>query len=234
MYADGNWQAVEGVLSKDMATVGEYLQIWKLLKLSTTKVVSVVFNLNNKEATTADILQRHPICWASSQRSHTVSSMLRHEAFNSLSAQLSTGWKCTTSQIKAPTCTHCTTTHQFIWLQQQKRSILGIEVWSGWRTLWDAVLHPRNRHPLSWNGPVTNSVGLAQLTPHQCQTFTILTYTNGVWPLLQLVNVAQKNTPLTMLFFTVQSIDLPSAWCDGSGWQDNQMVAQHLPRSHAA
>ena len=39
--------------------------------------------------------------------------MLRHEAFNSLSAQLSTGWKCTTSQIKAPTCTHCTTTHQF-------------------------------------------------------------------------------------------------------------------------
>jgi len=62
MYADGNWQAVEGVLSKDMATVGEYLQIWKLLKLSTTKVVSVVFNLNNKEATTADILQRHPIC----------------------------------------------------------------------------------------------------------------------------------------------------------------------------
>jgi len=42
-------QAVEGVLSKDMATIKEYLQTWKL-KLSTTKMVSAVFHLNNKEA----------------------------------------------------------------------------------------------------------------------------------------------------------------------------------------
>ena len=34
MHADKDWQAVEGVLSKDMATIGEYLQTWKL-KLST-------------------------------------------------------------------------------------------------------------------------------------------------------------------------------------------------------
>jgi len=26
MYADGDWQAVEGVLTKDMATISEYLQ----------------------------------------------------------------------------------------------------------------------------------------------------------------------------------------------------------------
>jgi len=32
-----------------MATVGEYLQTWKL-KLSTTKTVSAVFRLNNKQA----------------------------------------------------------------------------------------------------------------------------------------------------------------------------------------
>jgi len=25
MHADGDWQAVEGVLSKDMGTIGEYL-----------------------------------------------------------------------------------------------------------------------------------------------------------------------------------------------------------------
>jgi len=49
MHADGDWQAVEGVLTKDMATVGEYLQTWKL-KLSTTKTVSAAFHLNNKEA----------------------------------------------------------------------------------------------------------------------------------------------------------------------------------------
>jgi len=48
MCADGVWQAVERALSKDMATLGEYLQTWKL-KLSTTKTESAVFHLN-KEA----------------------------------------------------------------------------------------------------------------------------------------------------------------------------------------
>jgi len=37
------------VLAKDMTTVDEYLQTWKL-KLSTTKTVSAVFHLKNKEA----------------------------------------------------------------------------------------------------------------------------------------------------------------------------------------
>ena len=49
MHVDGVWQAVEAVLSTDMATVGEYRQIWKL-KLSITKTVSTAFYLNNKEA----------------------------------------------------------------------------------------------------------------------------------------------------------------------------------------
>jgi len=49
MHADGDWLAVEGVLNKDMATLGEYLQTWTL-KLSTTKTVSAAFHLNNKEA----------------------------------------------------------------------------------------------------------------------------------------------------------------------------------------
>ena len=48
MHADGDWQAVEGVLTKEMATVGEYLQTWKL-KLSTTKMVWAAFHLINKE-----------------------------------------------------------------------------------------------------------------------------------------------------------------------------------------
>jgi len=48
MHAYGGWQAVEGVLRKDMATIGKYLQTWKL-KLSTAKMVSTVFHLNNKE-----------------------------------------------------------------------------------------------------------------------------------------------------------------------------------------
>jgi len=47
MHANGDWQTVEAVLSKDMATVGEYLQSWK--KLSTKKAVLAVFH-PNKEA----------------------------------------------------------------------------------------------------------------------------------------------------------------------------------------
>jgi len=49
MHADEDWQALEGVLTKDMATVAEYLQTWKL-RLSTTYTVSAAFHLNNKEA----------------------------------------------------------------------------------------------------------------------------------------------------------------------------------------
>jgi len=49
MHADGDWQAVEGVLSKDMATLGEYLQTWKL-KLRTAKTVPAAFLISNKEA----------------------------------------------------------------------------------------------------------------------------------------------------------------------------------------
>ena len=49
MHADGDWQVVEGALSQDVATLGEYLQTWKL-KLNTTKTVSAVFHLSNKEA----------------------------------------------------------------------------------------------------------------------------------------------------------------------------------------
>ena len=49
MLADGDWQAVEGVLSKELAIVGEFRQTWKL-KLSDTKTVSEAFHLNNKEA----------------------------------------------------------------------------------------------------------------------------------------------------------------------------------------
>jgi len=47
MHADADWQAVEGVLTKDMATEGQYLQISKL-KHSTTKSLSSGFHLNNK------------------------------------------------------------------------------------------------------------------------------------------------------------------------------------------
>jgi len=36
MHADGDWQAVEEVLSKKMATIGEHLQTWKLKLILST------------------------------------------------------------------------------------------------------------------------------------------------------------------------------------------------------
>ena len=44
IYADGHWQAVEGMLSKDMANVGEYLHTLKL-KLSNAKTKNGVGSL---------------------------------------------------------------------------------------------------------------------------------------------------------------------------------------------
>ena len=71
--------------------------------------------------------RRHPTCWASSQRSPTVSRTPCHGAWTSapLSAHLCTEWEYTASQIETPICTCCTTTHQFIWRQQQKYGDLG-------------------------------------------------------------------------------------------------------------
>jgi len=45
MHADGDWQAVEGVLTKDMATVGEYLQTWKLIPASSTPPSTTPYEL---------------------------------------------------------------------------------------------------------------------------------------------------------------------------------------------
>ena len=64
MHADGDWQAVEEMLSKDMATISEYLQTWKL-KLSTTKTVTAAFHLNKEAKRELKVNLRNkplPIC----------------------------------------------------------------------------------------------------------------------------------------------------------------------------
>jgi len=52
-------------------------------------------------------------------------------------------------------------------------------------------------------------------------------YTNGVWPLLRIVSVAQKIKPLTM---PNPSISPWTARTDGFGWWDSRLAAQHEPR----
>jgi len=83
---------------------------------------------------------------------------------------------------------------------------------SGWRILRYFVLS------FPTLAPTKNRVGPAWPPPHRCRTFPLLLTQIKVWPLLRVVSVAQKNRPLTMLSFTVQSIAcLWSAWPDGSG-----------------
>ena len=49
LHSSGNWKNLEGTLSQDMSTLSAYLQTWRL-KFSHTKMVTVAFHLNNREA----------------------------------------------------------------------------------------------------------------------------------------------------------------------------------------
>ena len=49
LHSSGDWKALEGTLSQDMATLSAYLQTWRL-KLSHTKTVTAAFHLHNREA----------------------------------------------------------------------------------------------------------------------------------------------------------------------------------------
>jgi len=71
--------------------------------------------------------RKHPICWASSQWSHTVSSTPCHRAWTSAppNAHLSTECKCTVPQIETPICTRRTTAHHSVWRQQYTCGSLG-------------------------------------------------------------------------------------------------------------
>ena len=49
LYASRDWEAVEDTLSRDMTTLSDYLQTWRL-ELSNTKTVTAAFHLSNREA----------------------------------------------------------------------------------------------------------------------------------------------------------------------------------------
>jgi len=89
---------------------------------------------------------------------------------------------------------------------------------------------PRHRHPPSWNGPAKNSAVPAWSPPHPSLTFPILPTQMDYGHLCSLWLVAQKNRPLTMLSFTVQSIGHRPLHSLTILDDDNRITAQHLPR----
>jgi len=86
---------------------------------------------------------------------------------------------------------------------------------SGWRTLRDSVLSSPTSAPILLEWPCQEQPGSGLTDSAPLLDFSDPAYTNGIWPLLRLVSVAQRNTLLAMLSFTVQSIDLHM---DSTAW----------------
>jgi len=120
------------------------------------------------------------------------------------------------------TSVHLRTTTE---VQRSGRITNGIQ--GGWRALRDYALpclcraicraipitiagpFLENLHQSSRNSPAKNSVsGLTASAP--VLNISVPPYTNGVWPLLRLVSVTQKNRASTMLSSNVQSIEHPT------------------------
>ena len=166
---------------------------------------------------------RHSTCWASSQRSHTVSSTPCHGAWTP--APLSAHRVGMYGVANQDTLLH--PTHQFIW--QQKCGALGgitDRRRRVWRTLRDSVLSCPTLAPtlLEWPFQKQRGSGLTAST----LVSDVPGCADGVWLILRLVSVAQ-NKPSTMLSFNVQSIDPWTAQPGGSGWTMRQPNARSTP-----
>jgi len=147
--------------------------------------------------------RRYPICWASSHWNHTVSRPSWHGAWTPapFSAHPSIQFRCTAPQIETPISANRTATRQFFWQKQHTCGALGgssMECGVGGEPHKTPHFNSRHRYPPCRNDPPKALV--SGVSAHAC--------TNGVWPPLRLVSVAQKNKQSTMLSCNVRSIDL--------------------------
>jgi len=152
--------------------------------------------------------RKHPACWASLQWSHIVSSTPSHGAWTSapLSVHLSIEWERTESKIETPICTHCTT-FLLTTIAEVRRSQ---PITDGMRKVGEhyetPYFHP---HPTLMERSCQEEPGSGSTASAPVSCVFVHFCTNGIWPLLRLVSVAQKIKQLTMLSSNVQCIDLP-------------------------
>ena len=178
---------------------------------------------------------RHPTCWASTNWSHTVSRTPCHGAWTSapLSAHLPIECRCTAPKIETPICTR-RTSHQFIWQQQHTCSTVGgLPMECG---MDGQPEKGRHRHPSTPKWSSQEKPGSSLTTSALVLDVSTPACTNGVWPPLRPVSVAQKNKPLTTLSSNVQSIDLPMDCMAWRFWTMRQLngCATPAPISSAA
>ena len=145
MHADGDWQAVEGVLIKDVSTASEYLQIWKL-KFRTPNTGSAVLHPNSKEAKrelkakpqqNPSILFRNQIPWSNvGQVAHvsptpqvTSQMMKAHAAL--LRRFACFGWVCRAAMLRTATLVliHSTTEHcPAVWCRSAHTRLIDLTI----------------------------------------------------------------------------------------------------------
>ena len=89
-------------------------------------------------------------------------------------------------------------------------------------------------HPQEWPSQEELGSGLTASAP--VSDVSAPACTNGVWPPLRPVSVAQKNKPSTMCSSTVQSIDLPMDCTPWRFWTMRQLngCSTPAPKSSAA
>ena len=184
--------------------------------------------------------RRHPTCWASSQRSHTVSSTPCHGAWTSapLCAHLSIENKCTAPQIKTPllypphnnSSVYLTTT-AYVWRSGQINNRM--QHW--WTTLQDSTFSSPTLAPIALEWSSQEQPGCGLTASALVSDISIPACTNGVRPPLWPVSVAQKNKPSTTLSSNVQCINLMDcmAWWFWTMRQSNG-CSTSAPRSSAA
>jgi len=127
--------------------------------------------------------RRHPTCCTSPQWSHTVSSMPCCGAWTSASLGAHPSIECerTAPQIETPICTRRTTSHQFIWQQQQQHTCgalggLPMECGVDGQPHKTPHFHPRHRHPYSCNRSATRGTNAPppKISKHCIEILTFL------------------------------------------------------------
>ena len=161
--------------------------------------------------------RRHPTCWASPQWSHTISRAPCHGAWTSTPLSAHPSIEC---------CCH-KSRHPFAPAAQQLISSSDNNIraaqWADhqWNVEWAdnptrlrTLILDTGTHPPEWSFQEEPESGLTASAP--ASDVSAPACTDGIWPPLRPVSVAQKNKLSTVLSSNVQSIDLPT---DYTAWR---------------
>ena len=177
--------------------------------------------------------RRHPTCWASSQRRHTMSRTRCHVAWTPapLSAHPYIRCSCKAPQIETHICTRRTTTHQFFWRQHRCGAV-------GGQSHKTPHFNSRHRYTLPPEWPsqeepgsgITASAPVSDVSAPACTSSCLLPVQMWYGLLCDLWVWHRTNRRPRRPTLSNSSTSPRTARPDGSGQCDNRMASQHLPR----